>query len=285
MISVTTLSSYMYCPRKLYLQYVLKLAEPPKEALLKGSIRHKTYENINLAEEELVKSIKMGATLKDLEGSYHQKYREILLQVIKQNKEELSQFSILPQDLFKNVWPLILSESETRASMVYNFILKYKVFGEELWEKLTPKIESELRIESEKLGLKGIIDQIEIYSKGFVPVELKTGKSPREGVWPGHKIQLIAYALLLEEKFNTEIKEGFVNYLDSKEKRHIAINPFMRIEVRQLIEKANSLLNSDKMPDFEKNQNKCINCGLKEDCYDEKKLKTLLENKKQKVYI
>lgn len=285
MISVTTLSSYMYCPRKLYLQYILKLAEPPKEALLKGSIRHKTYENINLAEEELVKSIKKGTSLKDLEGSYHQKYREILMQVIKQNKEELNQFKILPQELFKNVWPLILSESETRASTVYDFILKYKLFGEELWEKLTPKIESELRIESEKLGLKGIIDQIEIYSKGFVPVELKTGKSPREGVWPGHKIQLIAYALLLEEKFNTEIKEGFVNYLDSKEKRHIAINPFMRIEVKQLIEKANSLLNSDKMPDFEKNQNKCINCGLKEDCYNEKKLKTLLENKKQKVYI
>lgn len=275
----------MYCPRKLYLQYVLKLAEPPKESLLKGSIRHQTYENINLAEEELVKSIKRGTTLKDLKGKYHQKYREILLQVIKQNKEELKQFNILPQELFKNVWPLILSESEIRSSTVYSFILKYKVFGEELWEKLTPKIESELRIESEKMGLKGIIDQIEIYRKGFVPVELKTGKSPKEGVWPGHKIQLIAYVLLLEEKFNTEIKEGFVNYLDSKEKRHIAINPFMRIEVKQLIEKVNFLLNSDKIPDFEKNQNKCINCGLKEDCYDEKKLKTLLENKKQKVYI
>jgi len=280
MISVSTLSSYMYCPRKLYLQYVLKLTEPPKEALLKGSIRHKTYENINLAEEELVKSIKKGTTLKDLKGRYHQKYREILLQVIKQNKEDLRQFNILPQDLFKNVWPLILAESETRASIVYNFILKHKVFGKELWEKLTPKIESELRIESEKLGLKGVIDQIEIYKKGFVPIELKTGKSPKEGIWPGHKIQLIAYVLLMEEKFNTEIKEGFVNYLDTQEKRHIALNPFMRIEVKELIEKVNNLLKSDKIPDFEKNQNKCFNCGLKEDCYNEKKLKEMIKKNK-----
>ena len=259
MISVTTLSSYMYCSRKLYLQYVLKITEPPKEALLKGSIRHLTYENINLAEEELVKSIKKGTTLKDLEGKYHQKYREILLQVIKQNKEELKQFKILPQDLFKNVWPLILSESETRASALHNFILKHNIFGQELWEKLTPKIESELKITSEKLGLRGIIDQIEIHTGGFVPIELKTGKSPREGVWPGHKIQLIAYVLLLEEKFNTEIKEGFVNYLDTKQKRHITINPFMRIEVKELIEKVNTLFNSDKIPNFEKNTNKCIN--------------------------
>lgn len=277
MLSVTHLSSYLYCQRKLYLQQVLGLYEPPKEALVKGSIRHKTYENINLAEEELVKSIKKGMTLKDLKGKYHQKYRGILLQVIKQNKEDLKQFNLLPQDLFKNVWPLILSESETRATAVYNFILKHNIFGQELWEKLTPKIESELRIESEKLGLKGVIDQIEIYKRRFVPVELKTGKSPREGVWPGHKIQLIAYALLMEEKFNIGIKEGFVNYLDTKEKRHIALNPFMRMEVKELIKKVNSLLDSDKIPDFEKNQNKCFNCGLKEDCYNEKKLNQLLE--------
>ncbi len=270
MLSVTHLSSYLYCPRKLYLQQVLGLYEPPKESLVKGSIRHQVYENINLIEEELVKSIKKGMTENDLKGKYHQKYREILLNIIKQNKEELQKFNILPQDLFKNVWPLILSESETRASTVYKFIQKHKLFGEELWEKLTPKIESELRIESEKLGLKGVIDQIEIYQKGFVPIELKTGKAPREGVWLGHKIQLVAYALLMEEKFNTEIKEGFVRYLDAKEKRHIALNSFMRIEVKELIGKVNNLLNSDKIPDFEKNQNKCFNCGLKEDCYDKK---------------
>lgn len=280
MLSVTTLSSYMYCPRKLYLQYVLKLTEPPKEALVKGSIRHKVYENINLAEEDIIKSIKKGMDENDLKGKYHQKYREILLEVIKQNKEELNQFNILPQELFKNVWPLILAESETRASLVYSFILENKVFGNELWGQLTPRIESELRIESEKLGLKGVIDQIEIYKEGFVPIELKTGKAPGEGVWPAHKIQLIAYALLMEEKFNTEIKEGFVHYLDTKDKRHIPINPFMRIEVRELIEKVNSLLNSEKLPDFEKNQNKCINCGIKEQCYNEKELDKLLKNKK-----
>lgn len=280
MLSVTHISSYLYCPRKLYLQEVLGLYEPPKESLVKGSIRHKVHENINLIEEELVKSIRKGVTLSDLKGKYHQKYREILLDAIKQNKEELEQFNILPQNLFKNVWPLILSESETRATTLYNFIQTHKIFGEELWEKLTPKIESELRIESEKLGLKGVIDQIEIYREGFVPVELKTGKSPKEGIWPGHKIQLIAYALLLEEKFNTEIKEGFVHYLDTKEKKHIALNQFMRIEVKELIQKVNTLLDLDKIPDFEKNQNKCFNCGLKEDCYNEKKLKELLKQKK-----
>ncbi len=279
MISVSTLSSYMYCQRKLYLQYVLKLSEPPKDVLLKGSIRHKVYENINLAEEELIKSIRKPTSESDLKAIYQSKYRNILLNVINNNKENLKQFNILPQDLFKNVWPLILSESETRAISINNFIEKNNIYGKELWEKLTPKIESEMRISSDKLGLRGIVDQIEVYKQGFVPIELKTGRSPKEGVWPGHKIQLIAYTLLLEEKFNIEIKEGFVHYLDNKEKRHIAINPFMRMEVKELITKVNNLLAAKTIPNFEKNQNKCTNCGLKEKCYDEKALSDQIKSK------
>ena len=280
MLSVTHLSSYLYCPRKLYLQRVLGLYEPIKEALVKGTIRHKVYENINLADQELVKSIKKLVELEELKGKYHQRYREILLDVIKEHKDELKKFDLKPEDLFKNVWPLILAESETRANTIHNFITKHNIFGDELWAKLIPKIESELRIESEKLGLKGVIDQIEIYESGFVPIELKTGKSPNEGVWPGHRIQLVAYALLMEDKFNTEIKEGFVHYLDSKERRHITINPFMKIEIRELVSKVNGLLSSEKIPEFENNQNKCFNCGLKKECYDEKQLKELLKSKK-----
>jgi CRISPR-associated protein Cas4 len=283
MLSVTQLSSYLYCQRKLYLQRVLGLFEPPKEALVKGSIRHKVYENINLADESIIKSIKKGINLGDLKALYHQKYREILLEAIKNYKDELKKFNLTTQELFKSVWPLILSESESRAKTIHDFILKYNIFGTELWEKLTPKIESELRIESEILGLKGVIDQIEVYNEGFVPIELKTGKAPREGVWPGHKIQLIAYALLIEEKFKTEIKEGFVHYLDSKQKRHIAINAFMRLEVKELIQKVNELLKNQNIPNFEKNTNKCVICGLKDDCYNEEKLNTLLQNKNQKV--
>lgn len=279
MLSVTTLSSYLYCQRKLYLERVLGFYEPVKEALVKGSIRHKVYEKINLADESLVTSIKTLIELEELKGIYHQKYREILLDVIKENKDELKKFNLKPEDLFKNVWPLILAESETRANTIHNFIRKNNLFGEELWGKLTPKIESELRIESEKLGLRGVIDQIEIYERGFVPIELKTGKSPNEGVWPGHRIQLVAYALLMEERFKTEIKEGFVHYLDSKERRHISINPFMKIEVKELIGKVNTLLSSEKIPGFEKNQNKCFTCGLKENCYDEKMLKEALKGK------
>ena len=117
---------------------------------------------------------------------------------------------------------------------------------------------------------------MEIYENGYVPIELKTGKMPKEGVWPGHKVQIAAYSMLIEEKFKTEVKEGFVNYLDAKQTRHIAINPFMRQEILDLVKEVQEMLKSHDLPNYCKNKNKCVNCGLRETCYNKEEVSTLL---------
>ena len=276
MLSVSMLCSYDYCKRKLFLNYVLGLREPYKKATSLGTIRHETYDNINKIEESLVKSIKQRKTKEEIIDLYKSKYREILANIIKNNEKPLKELNLNLGDVFKQVWPLILEESETRASSLYEFILMNNIYGDELWEKLTPKIHSEIRIESPNLNLKGIIDQLEIYPLGIVPIDLKTGKMPNEGVWPSHKIQIAAYAMLAEEKYKKEIKEGFIHYLDYKEKRHIAMNPFLRDEIKELIKKVEDLLNKKEIPLIVENRNKCLNCGLKEECYNDKLLKTKL---------
>ncbi len=280
MLSVTMLSSYLYCSRKLYLQRVLGLWEPPKEAMVKGTIRHETYDLINKNEERIVKSIK-ELNLEKIKEKYKYEYLKFLRVAILKNKEGLAKFEIKPEEMFKKVYPMINDEAETRAFNIFTFIQKNNLFGDELWEKLTPKIQSELKVTSEVLGLKGIIDQIEVYSDGnsveYVPIELKTGKAPREGVWPGHKIQLAAYCLLLEGHYKKQIKEGFITYLDIKDRRHIAMNAFLKDEVKELIDKVNDLLNSKELPDFCGSENKCKICGLRDDCYNETKMKKMLE--------
>jgi CRISPR-associated protein Cas4 len=273
MLSVSALTSYLYCQRKLYLQRVLGFYEPPKEATVKGKIRHKIYEQINNKEEEIVSSITEKISLEEILQLYKKHYNEILRDVIRKSKEDLNKFEIKPNEFFKQLWPLILNESETRANNIHNFMEFHLVFGKKLWEKLTPKIKSEFWIESEKLKLRGIIDQIEIYDKGFVPVELKTGSCPREGVWLNHKIQIGAYALLLEEEHNTQIKEGFVTYLDTNQKRHVPVNIFLKQEIMDLMEKVNNLLKNKEIPAICDNEKKCIRCGLKDVCYDKKTLK------------
>ena len=272
MIPVTALSSYLYCRRKLFLEKVLGIrVEIPKEAIINGSIRHSVYESINHAQEELVKSI----TEKDwntIYGLYKAKYIRLLKKAIVYNKEQLKSIEIPLTKFFRDTKPLIENEAEYRAMKIFDFIERTGFLGEELWDNLSPKVKPEYRISSRILGMRGIIDELEVYENFFVPVEFKTGKMPKEGVWPGHKIQVGAYALLLEETFNIQITKAVVRYLDTNTTRDVLINPFLKDEVKELVKKVNNLLNSTEIPDFTENENKCKACDLKDVCYDKKSL-------------
>ncbi|HLC62562.1 MAG TPA: CRISPR-associated protein Cas4 [Candidatus Nanoarchaeia archaeon] len=278
-ISVTLLSSYLYCSRKLFLEKVLMQAEPPKESLVMGSIRHETYDKINKNEELIVTSITKIMDFTEMQQLYKQNHLKFLRKSIADNRDRLKSVNLNMLDAYRKSFPFIMEESVTRSKNVFDFILKNNVFGDELWQRLTPKILSELRVESEGLKLKGIIDQVHVYEQDYVPFELKTGRAPDSGVWPSHRIQIAAYSMLLQEKFNKPIKEGFVFYLDTKEKRHIAMNPFMKDEVRQIVSEVIGLLESRNIPDFCNNENKCMKCGLKATCYDEEKVNELLQLK------
>ena len=275
-ISVSMLSAYLFCSRKLFLQQVLALKEPPKESTILGSLRHEIYDFINRSEEKIVTTIKEKIQYNELIKTYKSFYSKALREKIIKNKSRIKEVNLDIVDVFKKTWPLILDEAEIRAKNIFDFIQKYNIYGHDLWEKLTPKIISEIWVDSDKLQLKGIIDKVEIYENGYVPIELKTGKMPKEGVWPGHKVQIAAYSMLIEEKFKTEVKEGFVNYLDAKQTRHIAINPFMRQEILDLVKEVQEILKSHDLPNYCKNKNKCVNCGLRETCYNEEEVSTLL---------
>ena len=276
-ISVSLLSSYLYCSRKLFLEKVLLLEEPPKESLVMGSIRHEAYDKINKSEQYIVTSITKKLGLEELQSLYKKEYLKILRKSIANNKKRLDEVNVNMLEAYKKAFPFIIEESSIRANNILSFIEANNVFGEELWQKLTPKIISELRVESDELRLKGIIDQVHVYDADYVPFELKTGRTPSDGVWPSHRIQIAAYSLLLQEKFSKPIKEGFVFYLDTKEKRHISINPFMKQEVKQAVDEVISLLEGRELPDFCNNENKCRKCGLRATCYNEEEMNKLLK--------
>ena len=282
-LPVSLLSTYLYCSRKLFLEQVLLLKEPPKESLVMGAIRHETYDNINKKEEEIVTSITERTTLESVQALYKNQYLAILRKSIANNKKRLDEVNVNLLEAYKKSFPYNIEESLIRAYNDFTFIETNNVFGNELWQKLTPKIISELKLESDELKLIGRIDQIHVYDNGYVPFELKTGKMPQNGVWPSHRIQIAAYSLLLQEKFDKPVKEGFVVYLDSKEKRHIAINSFMKEEVKQIIDEIFSLLESKELPDFCNNENKCRKCGLRQTCYNEEEVNNLLKIKLRNI--
>ncbi len=75
---------------------------------------------------------------------------------------------------------------------------------------------------------------LEVYNDKIIPIELKTGNPPKEGVWESHLIQIAAYILLLEEKYKKPIPKGIIDYITNKDQRDIIMNPFMREDVTNL---------------------------------------------------
>ncbi|MBI4447858.1 CRISPR-associated protein Cas4 [Candidatus Woesearchaeota archaeon] len=266
MIYVTALSDYLYCPRKLFLAKRLGFVEPPKQALIFGSVKHEVMDQINKSEEEIVGSVTKDYSLQEITSVYKKKYYQLLINSLRSRKFMLKKLNIDPLLIFREAWPFFQREASFRAENLQSFIQEKKVYGKELWDALTPKLLTEFAVRSESLSLCGVIDRVEINQGLFTPVELKTGKAPKEGLWPNHRIQIAAYMLLLQD-CQKKVNEGVVHYLDTNQRVKIVMNPFIQEEVIELIKKVNGLLSGHTLPKICEETKKCASCGLREQCF------------------
>jgi CRISPR-associated exonuclease Cas4 len=122
-------------------------------------------------------------------------------------------------------------------------------------------------IRSARYGLSGRPDRVVRTDQGIVPVEIKSGACPRVGPYEAHLAQLGVYCLLLEEHFQTTVKEGTVQYSD----RGVTI-PFddrMRTWVLNVICEVREAKGENAKPRRSHNQrSKCGGCGFRESCPD-----------------
>lgn len=264
MIPVTALSDYLYCPRKIYLRHVLKFTPVIREPIVKGKIRHDVLDAVNKTEENLILSIK-PADLDNLDIIYKQVYKELLTNSISKFDNDIKEADLNKDVVFNDSLKKVLDEASYKAKALLRMIKETGLFGKDLIDAIPVKQKSELSLASKELRLKGIIDRVEIIDDLHIPVELKTGSMPRDGVWPGHRVQLASYILLLNEKFNSN--HGFVEYLDYNIRRKITMNPFLEDEVKSLINNVFAVLESDQMPELCDNPNKCKSCNFKNHCF------------------
>ncbi|MEM2121133.1 MAG: CRISPR-associated protein Cas4 [Candidatus Woesearchaeota archaeon] len=265
MISVTELACFEYCPRKLFLLRTLEVKEPLSREVVIGRLKHAVFDFLNKEQERIVTEIqKMDKDF--IEKTFRAESSNVLLNVIKENSELLNKFNISLVEAYKLTWNNILSEIKDRTSIIYNFMLKTGLYGRELWNALTPKIESEVSISDEELELCGRVDRILSFENEIIPVELKTGRIPKEGVWSSHRIQAEAYMFLVKKVKNGEVKKAIIKYLDYDEERSVYYNPFVDLKIKMLVKQVLEILNSKKPPKI-LNNNKCKFCRLKSICF------------------
>src|SRR5438309_1031697 len=162
--------------------------------------------------------------------------------------------------------------------------------GRELHASLAADEEGEalsLELASETLGLVGKVDCIRRRDGSYVPYEHKRGRpqSAAKGAepgsdasgsernkptaWPSDRLQIVAYAVLLEEAHGQPIPEGRVRYHAANVTVRVPIDDAAREELRQALETARRLRETVERPPIASNERLCTHCSLAPVCLPE----------------
>jgi len=261
MISVSALTSYLYCQRKFYLQYVIGISEPAKKPTVEGTIIHEAADLMQTDLNNIISSLTEKTTLKDLQMSYKKAFYTSLFNSINSHENLLKELKIDKLALFRQLWEQMSANAEHKAYSTFNMAKNNNLYGAALLDKIIAN--TEVKLESQALGIRGIADRIEECDGKMTVYEMKTGTAPNEGLWPGHRVQLAAYMMMLKEKYNKEI-DGMLEY--GTDCRKLTLNPFIEDEIRSLINTVTSARISRNIPNKTESENKCKNCGLKKYC-------------------
>ncbi|MHC1611154.1 MAG: CRISPR-associated protein Cas4 [Candidatus Methanospirareceae archaeon] len=95
--------------------------------------------------------------------------------------------------------------------------------------------EREYTMRSEKLSMVGSVDKLIRTEEEAIPCVIKTGRCPEYGVWKSDRMQLAAYAMLIEDEFGTTVQRGFVDYIRTADVRELHIRKRDRALVFQIL--------------------------------------------------
>ncbi len=119
-------------------------------------------------------------------------------------------------------------------------------------------------LRSEKFGLAGSPDKLIGIGEKHIPSIIKTGRMPESGIWQSDRLQLTAYAILVEEKFTSPVERGFVEYARWGKVREVAIRRTERRKVLQIKDRIKKI-HDGFMPERPKDA-PCVQCGFKGIC-------------------
>ncbi|MBM3997322.1 MAG: type I-MYXAN CRISPR-associated endonuclease Cas1 [Planctomycetes bacterium] len=131
-----------------------------------------------------------------------------------------------------------------------------------------------MELSSQALGLAGRVDSLRRRDGSYLPYEHKRGRPARvsdnaPGAWPSDRLQLIAYAVLLEEAFGQPIPEGRIRYHAANLTVRVPIDDHARADLREAIAEAQRLRETVDRPPITDNPRLCEKCSLAPVCLPE----------------
>lgn len=131
-----------------------------------------------------------------------------------------------------------------------------------------------LTLESEELGLRGKVDAIRTRSGQTIPYEHKRGRCFRDPsnqaqAWESDRLQILAYACLIEAALGVTVTEGRIRYHADNVLVKVPLDQQGRQEVSEAIQRARQLRQSSERPPVTANERLCVRCSLAPVCLPE----------------
>lgn len=124
-----------------------------------------------------------------------------------------------------------------------------------------------LKLNSERLSLSGLLDMALILDKEVIPIDFKDGSfSKSHSVALHHKYQLIAYGLLLEEMYRKASIRGFIHSLEDGRTRSVPFSDGAKVFLKGKIRKMRRMILMEELPDETPYKGRCRECEFKPVC-------------------
>ncbi|TWU43851.1 CRISPR-associated protein Cas4/endonuclease Cas1 fusion [Novipirellula aureliae] len=171
--------------------------------------------------------------------------------------------------------------------------------GRRLHEERVPKLDDDSRelrsfeVSSDSIGLFGKVDAARIRDGGWVAYEHKKGRCKRASssdktpmAWPSDRMQVAAYAMLLEEQLGQSVTEGRIRYHQDNVTVCVPIDDAIRAEVHAAVEMMRQLRRSDDRPPVTDNEKLCRRCSLRVVCLpEEERITTQPEGERDRATL
>jgi CRISP-associated protein Cas1 len=142
-----------------------------------------------------------------------------------------------------------------------------------------------LTLQSERLGLRGKVDCLRRRDGSLIPYEHKRGRAAsldygknkatasqqnkQHCAWPSDRIQVAAYAMLIEDVTGQAIGEARVRYHQDNITVRVPVDDAARNDVLRAIERARALSATVERPPVTSNERLCLKCSLSPACLPE----------------
>lgn len=214
MIKVSDITTYLKCPRKCYF---MNRGHDLMLEISQGHLESMILKELALTYDSAVKNDDKISFLKTGLERISNEIRVIYPNELKSVDDETLEKSIA------DILPL-LDTISLNLSTNSDFYL-----GE--------FVQDEPILCSTKFELTGSPDRMAKINESVIPSIIKTGKMPENGVWQGDRLQLTAYSILAEEKYDSIIEKGFVEYARWGIVRQVVIRRHERRKVLQVRER------------------------------------------------